>query len=82
MTPSRDDFARWLDDPVTNWVMRAHLMAAETNKTAWIDASWGNGAASKEMLAELRTRADAYLAITQTGYEGFCDMLGEQPNEE
>lgn len=82
MPPSRDDFARWRDDRVTDWVIRAHLAAAETNRTAWTEASWNGGACSKEMLLELRTRADAYLAIAETGYEGFCDMLGETPDEE
>ena len=82
MTPTRDDFARWLDDPVTAWVMRAHLKAAEANKDQWIAASWENGACSREMLAELRTRADAYRAIAEAGYEAFCEMLGEEPNDE
>lgn len=82
MNPSRDDFVRWLDDPVTAFVMRAMLLASDDCREAWVKASWDNGACSKEMLAELRTRADAYRAIAETGYEGFCAMLGEQPNEE
>lgn len=82
MTPSRDDFARWLDDPVTAFVMRGFLEAAEANKAQWIAASWEGGACSEKMLAELRTRADAYRAIAETNYEGFCHMLGETPNVE
>lgn len=82
MTPSREGFTRWLDNSVTEWVMRAMIAAADANKAAWIDASWEGGACSKEMLAELRTRADAYRALPDTDYDGFCDMLGEQPNED
>lgn len=82
MTPSREDFDRWLDNSVSRWVMRALTAAAEANKAAWIEASWGGGGCSKELLAELRTRADAYRALPETTYEGFCDMLGEQPNDE
>jgi hypothetical protein len=82
MAPSRDDFARWLEDPVTRWVQAAHAKLADDNKAEWIRASWENGAASEAFLRELRTRADAYLAITQTTYEGYCDALGEQPNDE
>jgi len=79
---TRDDFAAWLEHPVTGWVMRAFLKGADENREAWIKASWDGGACSRELLAELRTRADAYLAIAETGYEGFCEMHGETPNEE
>lgn len=79
---TRDDFERWLDDPVTKLVMRAFLLAAEKNRDAWIKASWDGGACSKEMLSELRTRSDAYRAIAETNYEGFCEMNGEIPHDE
>lgn len=82
MTPSREDFARWLDNSVTEWVMRALVAAADANREAWIGHSWDAGGCSREMLAELRTRADAYRALPDTTYDGFCDMLGEKPNEE
>ena len=82
MPPSRDEFARWLDDAVTRYVMRAHLAMAETNKAEWTKASWDNGACSKEMLLELRTRADAYRAIAEMTYEGVCDANGDEPNDE
>lgn len=82
MTPSREDFARWRDDPVTDFVMRALIAAAEANREAWIKASWDNRGGSREMQLELHTRADAYRALPDTGYDGFCDMLGETPNEE
>lgn len=81
MPPSREDFIRWRDDPVTQWVMRAHQAAADANKSEWMRSTWETGKASEGALRELRTRADAYEAICQTDYEGFCDMLGEEPHE-
>ena len=81
MPPSRDDFARWRDDHVTQWVIRAHEAAAEANKAKWVDLSWGSGSANQAMLTEWRTLADAYMAISQATYESFCDMLGERPVE-
>lgn len=82
MIPSRDDFARWLQDPVTRFVMAAHRKTAEDNRAAWISQSWDNGQANPLTLLELRTRADAYLAITDTPYEGYCEALGEEPRDE
>lgn len=82
MPPSRDDFDRWLDDPVTDAVMRAHEAMAEANKAEWTRVSWDNGAASPSLLRELRVRADAYRAISEMSYEALCDALGEQPNDE
>lgn len=82
MTPSREDFARWRDDHVTRWVMQAHRAAADANRESWARSSWETGKASEGALRELRTRADAYLAIVDADYESFCDMLGETPRDE
>lgn len=79
MPPSAEEFARWRDDSVTRWVLWAVEKGAEDNRQAWIDASWGNGAASPQHLAELRTRADAYLALRDTSYEGWAEIHGEEP---
>lgn len=82
MTPHRDDFARWLDDPVTRWVIAAHLKIADECRETWMGASWENGGGSRELLIELRVRADTYKAIADTTYEGLCATNGETPNEE
>lgn len=82
MPPSRDDFARWLDDPVTGYVMRAHLASAAANEAEWKRVSWDNGIASQATLNELRTRADAYKAIAEMTYEAVCDANGDEPNDE
>lgn len=81
MTPTREDFARWRDDPVTRFVLAAHARMADGNKAEWERVSWGNGVANQRHLDELRTRADAYRAISETTYEGFCEALGEQPRD-
>lgn len=82
MPPSRDDFARWRDDPVTRWVMQAHRTLAEDQQREWMGISWGNGSANEAALRELRTRADAYLALPDGTYEAFCETNGDTPHEE
>lgn len=81
MPPSRDEFARWLDDAVTRYVMRAHTAMSETNKAEWLRVSWDAGHANAALLSELRTRADAYRAIVEMTYEAVCDANGDAPNE-
>jgi hypothetical protein len=80
--PTRDDFARWREDHVTRFILAAHRQIAEDNKAEWVRISWENGSANAVMLQELRTRADAYEAISATTYEGYCDALGEAPRED
>lgn len=82
MTISRDDFARWRDDPVTRAVTRAFRLTRDDCEHAWKDASWNNGHANPLLLKELRTRADAYEAIADLTYEGLMETNGETPSEE
>jgi hypothetical protein len=81
VTPSRDEFGRWREDFVTQWVMQAHKAAAEANKAGWIEGAWATGVASQGALNEVRTRSDAYLAIVDSSYEAFCDMLEQEPRD-
>jgi hypothetical protein len=78
--PSAEEFTRWRDDRVTQWVFRSFAMIADENKAEWITASWDNGVADPLFLAELRTRADAYRAIFETPYEAHCTTLGDEPS--
>jgi hypothetical protein len=80
--PSREAFQAWLEDPVTDWVMKAHRKTADDNKEAWIKQSWENGHSNPLALLELHTRADAYLAISQMSYADVCAAFGETPHEE
>lgn len=82
MHPSKDDFTRWLDDPVTRWVLAAHKQIAEDCHTEWDRYSWENGGSNPTILQELRVRADTYRAIAETTYEGFCETLGDKPSAE
>jgi hypothetical protein len=79
---SRDDFARWRDDPVTRWVFKALASDADAQREAWTKHSWDNGHANPATLLELRTRADAYRAMEEVSYAGLCEALGEQPRED
>lgn len=80
MAPSSEEFARWREDRVTQWVFKAFATAAEENKTEWAKASWEQGVANPLLLAELRTRADAYRAIFETPYAAHCETNGDEPS--
>lgn len=80
--PARDEFAAWRDDPTTRFVFAALAFAEAEQKDAWFEASWAKGEANALLLTELRTRADAYAALLETDYEGFCDWLGVEPENE
>lgn len=82
VTPSREDFIRWREDFVTRWVCRALEADAEAQKAAWDSASWDHGGANPHLLTVLRTRADAYRAMSELNYEGVCEALGEEPRDE
>lgn len=67
---------------MTQWVFRAVSRAAELQKDEWLRLSWGQGEADPLLLCELRTRADAYLGLRETGYERWCELNGEDPATE
>lgn len=79
MTVSAEEFERWQDDPVTRWVFTAITKGAEENREQWMQMSWVAGEANLLALTELRTRADAYHALTDTSYDGWCETHGEEP---
>lgn len=79
---TREDFTRWRTDPVTRAVLKAHELTAEENRTAWMKQSWDNGHSNPLTLLELRTRSDAYMAISEMTYEGLCEAIGEKPSDE
>ena len=79
---SREDFTRWKEDPVTRAVIEAHRQTAEDNRDAWIKHSWDNGHSNPLTLLELRTRADAYLAIAEMGYDDLCGAIGAEARED
>lgn len=73
--PSAEDFEQWLDNPVTRWVFEGCRIGAELNRQAWINASWDNGKSDPLELAELKSRADAYLALPDTPFERWCEII-------
>lgn len=78
MTVTAEEFARWRDDRVTQWVFRSFATIAEENKAEWLKASWEQGVSNPVLLMELRTRADAYNAVSETSYEGHCETNGDE----
>lgn len=82
MAPSAEEFARWRDDRVTQWVFRALATCAEENKADWLQQSWEGGNADLGKLIELKTRSDAYRAIIDAPYRAHCETLGDEPNHD
>ena len=74
--PTAEEFARWQDDGVTQWVFASLAATAEENKASWLQSSWQNGLSDPLTLMELKTRADAYRAIIDAPYEAHCDTHG------
>lgn len=75
-----EDFARWRDDPMTKLVLRALDAAAGAQKEAWDQASWGGGKVRaddlKDLLQELRVRADCYAALRDLTLDDVTAWLG------
>lgn len=79
--PSREDFEQWRDNPVTRWVFAALKTAADENKELWVMQSWEERKLDPLELSDLRVRADAYMAMAETEYQGWVDFNGGEPGE-
>lgn len=64
---------------MTKWVQQACRLASDAQKAEWDGQSWGGGNCDPLLLKELSTRADAYNALAETSYEGWCEVLGQEP---
>lgn len=82
MSPTKDEFAMWRESPITRWIMSACRAMADSQKNEWWEVSWKQGQAEPLLLTELRTRADAYAALFETEYEGWCIANGDDPRAE
>lgn len=83
--PLRDDFARWRDDPITKLVLEALERAAEAQKAQWDAAAWAGGKVRaddlKDLLQELRVRADCYRALGELTIDDITNWLGIEHDE-
>jgi hypothetical protein len=78
-TPSRDEFDRWLDDPVTRFVKAGLARNAEECREEWVRKSWDVGESDEFTLHGLRERADALMGLVEADYEAWCETLGVEP---
>lgn len=69
-----EEWDQWRNNPVTTWVMAALKKSSEAQRRAWVDASWEGGIADPLLLNELRTRADAYAAMSEVTFEGLKEI--------
>jgi hypothetical protein len=58
--------------------MQAFNIGAVAQRDGWIDASWEKGSADPLNLVELRTRADAYRAVTESTYDDLAKFGGDE----
>lgn len=77
--PTRDEFAAWRDEPVTQFVFAALRRAQQAQRDGWLVASWQGGDADGNLLTELRARADAYASLEEADYLAFCEWAGVEP---
>ncbi len=80
--PHNEEFIAWRDHPVTQFVLAACAKAADEAKAEWVETSWASRKADPQALIELITLADAYRALADTSYEGWCETMGVEPNVE
>lgn len=73
--PHPEDWAAWVEHPVTRFVASAMKLAAEQQRQAWFAASWTGGNADPMALTELRARADAYMAFLETSLEQYAKLI-------
>lgn len=78
MAPTLEEFQAWRANPVTAWILKGCQTAAEAQKQHWLEKSW-NGDVDPLLRLECATRADAYLALEETTYEGWCDINEDNP---
>ena len=77
--PSAEAFAAWYDDPITRFVLEACGKAAGECRESWSEKAWASGEADQVELIVARTRADAYDALRDTDYLGWCATMGVEP---
>ena len=79
--PTREEFAAWRDDPVTQFVMTALRRNADECREEWMKRSWEAGEADEKLLIAMRERHDALMGFT-ADYDAFCETLGVEPPRE
>jgi len=69
----REDFASWLDNPITVHVFRVLKKVADKAKEKWVVASWDQGEVDPVLLADLRARAETINDLITVSYEDIDD---------
>lgn len=69
-----EEWDQWRNNPVTTWVMAALDKAASAQREGWIAATWDAGGCDPLLLATLRTRADAYRALSEIALDDVRKM--------
>ena len=76
--PTEDEFLVWCESKVTQFVALAYSIALQKQREAWIEASWIKGKNDPMLLKELQTRADAYQAFLDCGYESYLELVKQK----
>ena len=77
---TEEEFLAWRDHPVTQYVLEAYKRMAGEQKQQWCDVSWEGGQCDSYELCALRTRADAYLSMSEADLSDF--IAANEPEAE
>lgn len=73
--PTAEEFEEWCENPVTRFVAHAYRIGADACALKWSQSSWTAGQCDPALLAELRTRADAYEAFLHTNWSDYAATI-------
>ncbi len=74
MTVSQEEYADWLQHPVTEWVLGLMRHHADTIKDKWADLAWTSGELEALAFTEARVRADCYLEIPNSSFDDWVNI--------
>ena len=75
--PAPEDFAAWMQHPVTRFVARAYQVLVEEQRAEWMRRTWDGETVALDPLLhkELTTRADTLRGFYESTYEDFVTRV-------
>ena len=75
---TEEDFAAWLENPVTQAVLAAVAQLGSGAKQEWLEASWNGGTVDPVFLAGLKAKEQVARDLVEMTYEDFTTWKKEQ----
>jgi hypothetical protein len=80
VSPSRDEFEIWRDNPITQWVLEGFRRAGDLQPADWLRSSWGDGEPDRNFLIRKRAMAAVYSDVVNVSHEDVAAFY-EPPKE-